>query len=65
MLGLVGLKPGAGAYCASKGAVVLLTKQVAVEYGMDKIHCNALCHGCKYFYHSVSMSFSEKPKGGY
>ena len=48
MLGLVGLKPGAAAYCASKGAVVLLTKQVAVEYGMEKIHCNALCPGCKY-----------------
>ncbi|KAL9037407.1 MAG: hypothetical protein Q9214_005720 [Letrouitia sp. 1 TL-2023] len=45
MLGLVGLKPGAGAYCASKGAVVLLTKQIAVEYGADKIHCNALCPG--------------------
>lgn len=47
MLGLVGLKPGASAYCASKGAVVLLTKQIAVEYGADKIHCNALCPGCK------------------
>ena len=47
MLGLVGLKPSAGAYCASKGAVVLLTKQIAVEYGIDKIHCNALCPGCK------------------
>ncbi|KAL8749952.1 MAG: hypothetical protein Q9184_006606, partial [Pyrenodesmia sp. 2 TL-2023] len=45
MLGLVGLKPSAGAYCASKGAVVLLTKQIAVEYGSDKIHCNALCPG--------------------
>lgn len=46
MLGLVGLKPSAAAYCASKGAVVLLTKQIAVEYGKDKIHCNALCPGC-------------------
>ncbi|KAL8792662.1 MAG: hypothetical protein Q9195_004722 [Heterodermia aff. obscurata] len=45
MLGLVGLKPSAAAYCASKGAVVLLTKQIAVEYGADKIHCNALCPG--------------------
>ncbi|KAL6714045.1 hypothetical protein ACLMJK_008539 [Lecanora helva] len=45
MLGLVGLQPGAGAYCASKGAVVLLTKQIAVEYGIEKIHCNALCPG--------------------
>lgn len=47
MLGLVGLQPGAGAYCASKGAVVLLTKQIAVEYGKEKIHCNALCPGCE------------------
>ena len=46
MLGLVGLKPGAAAYCASKGAVVLLKKQIAVEYASDKIHCNALCPGC-------------------
>ncbi|KAI4263403.1 MAG: hypothetical protein L6R42_001452 [Xanthoria sp. 1 TBL-2021] len=43
MLSLVGPKPSAGAYCASKGAVVLLTKRIAVEYGVDKIHCNALC----------------------
>lgn len=35
MLGVGGLKPSAGAYCASKGAVVLLTKQTAVEYGVD------------------------------
>ncbi|KAL9588124.1 MAG: hypothetical protein Q9203_003068 [Teloschistes exilis] len=33
------------AYCASKGAVVQLTKQVAVEYAQYKIHCNALCPG--------------------
>ena len=45
MLGVVGLQPSAAAYCASKGAVVLLTKQVAVEYAKDKIHCNALCPG--------------------
>ncbi|KAL8769883.1 MAG: hypothetical protein Q9209_004321 [Squamulea sp. 1 TL-2023] len=38
MLGIVGLQPSAAAYCASKGAVVLLTKQVAVEYAKDKIH---------------------------
>lgn len=48
MLGLIGLKPGAAAYCASKGAVVLLTKQIAVEYASEKVHCNALCPGCEY-----------------
>ncbi|MCJ1403743.1 hypothetical protein MMC11_006966 [Xylographa trunciseda] len=33
------------AYCASKGAVVLMTKQIAVEYARHKIHCNAICPG--------------------
>ncbi|KAL9076217.1 MAG: hypothetical protein Q9157_003752 [Trypethelium eluteriae] len=45
MLGIVGYKPGLSAYCASKGAVVLLTKQVAVDYAVDKIHVNCLCPG--------------------
>ena len=35
------------AYCASKGAVVLLTKSVAVGYAKYKIHCNAICPGRK------------------
>ena len=47
MLGIIGYKPGLSAYCASKGAVVLLTKQVAVDYATEKIHCNCLCPGCK------------------
>ncbi|MCJ1381516.1 hypothetical protein MMC17_004627 [Xylographa soralifera] len=45
MLGSVGIVGGASAYCASKGAVLNLTKQVAVEYAKDRIHCNALCPG--------------------
>ncbi|KAL8824742.1 MAG: hypothetical protein Q9191_004850 [Dirinaria sp. TL-2023a] len=45
MLGLVGLKPNAAAYCASKGACVLLTKQLAVEYAAERIHANCLCPG--------------------
>ncbi|KAG7005176.1 2-(R)-hydroxypropyl-coM dehydrogenase [Physcia stellaris] len=43
IMGLVGTR--AVAYCASKGAVVLMTKAVAVEQAKDKIHCNALCPG--------------------
>jgi NAD(P)-dependent dehydrogenase (short-subunit alcohol dehydrogenase family) len=34
-------------YAASKGAAVMLTRQVALDYGRDRIHCNALCPGCK------------------
>ncbi|KAM5385545.1 hypothetical protein ACJZ2D_000744 [Fusarium nematophilum] len=33
------------AYCASKGAVSNLTRQVALDYAKDGIHCNAICPG--------------------
>ncbi|KAH6664437.1 hypothetical protein B0J14DRAFT_644243 [Halenospora varia] len=36
---------GCPAYCSSKGAVVELTRQVAVDYGAEKIHVNAICPG--------------------
>ncbi|KAL2352012.1 hypothetical protein BJ546DRAFT_850749 [Cryomyces antarcticus] len=36
---------GTPSYCASKSAVVGLTKQIALDYGPDRIHCNALCPG--------------------
>ncbi len=42
--GLVGL-PNRAAYCASKGAVVTLTKQIAVEYVSQGIRCNCICPG--------------------
>ncbi|KAL9130808.1 MAG: hypothetical protein Q9217_001111 [Psora testacea] len=45
IMGLVGQMVNGAAYCASKGAVVLLTKSVAVAYAKHKIHCNALCPG--------------------
>ena len=35
------------AYSASKGAVAALTRQVAVEYAKDRIHCNVICPGSK------------------
>ena len=42
--GLIGLKDRA-AYCASKGAVIALTKQIAVQYATQGIRCNCICPG--------------------
>jgi len=37
--------PRAAAYCASKGAVVLLTKAMAVDHGGQNIRVNCICPG--------------------
>jgi len=37
--------PGLPAYCASKGGLISLTKQVAVDYGVHKVRCNVVCPG--------------------
>ncbi len=42
--GMVGL-PDRAAYCASKGAVIALTKQIAVEWATKGIRCNCVCPG--------------------
>lgn len=42
--GLIGL-PNRAAYCASKGAVIALTRQVAVQYAAQGIRCNCICPG--------------------
>jgi NAD(P)-dependent dehydrogenase (short-subunit alcohol dehydrogenase family) len=42
--GMVGFRDRA-AYCASKGAVIALTKQVAVQYANVGIRCNCVCPG--------------------
>lgn len=42
--GLIGLRDRA-AYCASKGAVVSFTKQVAIQYAGTGIRCNCVCPG--------------------
>ncbi len=38
-------RPEAGAYCASKGALLLLTKTAAIEYASQGIRINAVCPG--------------------
>ncbi len=42
--GLVG-EAGIAAYCASKGALVMLARQMAVDYARQGIRVNALCPG--------------------
>lgn len=37
--------PGMPAYCASKAGLIMLTKQVALDFGPDKIRCNVVCPG--------------------
>ena len=37
--------PSGAAYCASKAAVHLLTRGIALDYGRDGIRCNAVCPG--------------------
>jgi NAD(P)-dependent dehydrogenase (short-subunit alcohol dehydrogenase family) len=42
--GLIGGR-NAASYCASKGAVVLLTKAMALDHGAQKIRVNCICPG--------------------
>lgn len=42
--GMIGLRDRA-AYCASKGAVIALTKQIAVQYASRGVRCNCVCPG--------------------
>jgi NAD(P)-dependent dehydrogenase (short-subunit alcohol dehydrogenase family) len=42
--GLVGLTDRA-AYCASKGAVIAFSRQVAIQYAGSGVRCNSICPG--------------------
>jgi meso-butanediol dehydrogenase/(S,S)-butanediol dehydrogenase/diacetyl reductase len=37
--------PGMPAYCSSKAGLIMLTKQVALDFGPHKIRCNTVCPG--------------------
>jgi NAD(P)-dependent dehydrogenase (short-subunit alcohol dehydrogenase family) len=47
MASLGGLRclPGMPAYCASKAGLIMLTKQVALDFGPANIRCNVVCPG--------------------
>ena len=58
IFGLVGAE-GYGAYCASKGGIVALTKTAALELAPDGIRVNVICPG------GVSTPMNEhEPEGG-
>ncbi len=72
ILGLVGMTPfpgepivpidyGVGAYQASKGAVVMLTRQFAVMYGGKGVRVNALAPG--FIVTPMTAIFREVPEG--
>lgn len=42
--GLVGFE-GAGAYCASKGGIIALSREMAIEYAKNKINVNCIAPG--------------------
>jgi NAD(P)-dependent dehydrogenase (short-subunit alcohol dehydrogenase family) len=37
--------PACPAYCTTKAAIIMLTQQVALDYGPNNIRCNAVCPG--------------------
>jgi meso-butanediol dehydrogenase / (S,S)-butanediol dehydrogenase / diacetyl reductase len=47
MASLAGIRciPAMPAYCSSKAGLIHLTKQVALDYGPQKIRCNVICPG--------------------
>ena len=54
--GVVGL-PAQGAYCATKGAIAQITRQLAIEHAADGVRVNAIAPG------AVDTSFVDKALG--
>lgn len=50
--------PAMPAYCSSKGGLIMLTAQVALDYSSFKIRCNAVCPG------AVRTAMLEHSMGG-
>lgn len=63
MLGLVAL-PGGVNYVPAKFAVVGMTKNIALDYAQDRIHCNALCPGFVKSPMIASMTGSKEEEEG-
>jgi meso-butanediol dehydrogenase/(S,S)-butanediol dehydrogenase/diacetyl reductase len=60
--GIVGAA-GSAAYCASKGAVVLLTRAMALDHAREGIRINALCPGETYVERwDERGDFADEPK---
>lgn len=47
VLGVLG-KEGTPAYAAAKGAVIAMTRTVAMDYAPHGIHCNSILPGCMF-----------------
>jgi NAD(P)-dependent dehydrogenase (short-subunit alcohol dehydrogenase family) len=39
------VEPGCAGYCATKGAIIALTKAMAIDHGKDGIRVNCICPG--------------------
>ena len=55
--------PGAMLYEVGKGAVISLTRQLAVEYGKDGIRVNAICPGHIVTERIAERTWKENPSG--
>ncbi|MCB1467056.1 MAG: glucose 1-dehydrogenase [Rhizobiaceae bacterium] len=60
VLGL-GVQPGLASYCASKGAVIQLTRAMAIDLTKHNIRVNALAPG--WFKTELNDAFFESPEG--